>query len=389
MKRNLLIVLFLSIVIDIFAQGDKLVQRTAISVSGFVNTTFYVQDQLFTFGNGQNAQIVNSAFKNDKFIKGFDIRNTRLTANIITPEILKNWKTSATLEVDLFGGFNGKSAFAASQELFRLRMAYVDMVKGKLKLRVGQFWSPLFGNPTVSLSHVAFPLGYGSAGFLGWRFPGVFAYYDITKEHPVNFRLDASVQTGSWNETGDAPNLANPGNLGMPQFEIRFNVLTKSSNLYIVGHYDRKDVAPLDSNFTKQLTGQVIELGGKTKIGGLLIQGNIYTGVNMGHQFAALSQIQSVQEDLSSYGGWIQLGYDITKHWGIFGFYGFDNVDKDQALKSYTNPKTNHQLMCFMLKYTNDPLSIGAEFLNSKLTSGPQDVKTSGNQYSLSAMYKF
>ena len=166
--------------------------KISFNLSGFVSTTAFVQDQEFKFGNGQNAAYVNSNYDSGKLIKGFDVRNTRLTLNIKGPDVLKNWKSSAVFEVDLFGGFNGNSTFSASQQYLRIRMAYIDLTKGNFKLRLGQAWSPMFGNPTVSLSHLAFPLGYGSAGFLGWRYPGFQAFYTIAKDSPVNFRIDAS-----------------------------------------------------------------------------------------------------------------------------------------------------------------------------------------------------
>ena len=31
----------------------------------------------------------------------------------------------------------------------------------------------------VSVTHLAFPLGYGATGMIGWRFPGVFLYHDL------------------------------------------------------------------------------------------------------------------------------------------------------------------------------------------------------------------
>ncbi len=366
--------------------------KISVSLSGFVSTTAFVQDQDFRFGNGQNASFVNSDYEGDKLIKGFDIRNTRLTCSIKGPDVLKNWKSSAVFEVDLFGGFNGNSTFSASQQYFRIRLAYVDLLKGNFKLRIGQAWSPMFGNPTVSLSHLAFPLGYGSAGFLGWRYPGVQAFYSIAKDEPLNFRVDAALFSGSWNEPGTSPDFKNPGNLGFPQIEMKFNAFWKNSNLYVVGHFDKKELETIDKKENSALNGVAVELGGKTKIGGFLMQGNIYSGKNIGHQFGSITQLPAIKQDLSSSGGWFQLGYDLTQHWGIFGFIGFEYVDKDEALKAFPSPlvpRTKHQLVNFMVKYTAEPVSFGFEFMNSKLTLGSDDKEWNGNQLSASALYKF
>ena len=387
MKKYFSLLLLLFLVNLLFSQTTE--NKVSIKLNGFVSTTAFVQDQAFKFGNGQNASFVNSDYDSGKLIKGFDMRNTRLTCKINGPEILKGWKSSAVLETDLFGGYSGNSAFSASQQYFRIRLAFADLEKGNLKFRLGQAWSPMFGNPTISMSHIAFPLGYGSAGFLGWRFPGLQAFYSIAKDSPVNFRIDAAVFSGSWNEPGTSPDFINAGSLGFPQFEVRFNVLTKNSNLYVVGHFDKKDLAAIDNDEKSELDGMAVELGGKTKVGGFLFQGNIYTGKNIGHQFGSITQLPSIQQDLNSYGGWLQLGYDFSKNWSVFGFYGFENVDKDQALKAFANPRTKHNLMSFMLKYSAEPFSIGLEYLNSNLTFGEEDTEWNGNQFALSGLYKF
>lgn len=388
MKKTIFAALLFFVYAGIFAQTNS-DNKPVITLNGFISTTAFVQDQAFKFGNGQNASYVNTDYSDGKLIKGFDVRNTRLTCNIKGPEFGKSWKTSAVIETDLFGGFNGNSTFSASQQYFRIRLAYFDLAKGDFKLRIGQAWSPMFGNPTVSLSHLAFPLGYGSAGFLGWRFPGVQAFYSIAKDEPLNFRVDAALFSGSWNEPGTSPDFLNPGSLGFPQFELRLNMLSKNSNLYIVGHLDRKDLSKIDTSINSNLNGMALEIGGKTKISGFMVQGNFYLGQNIGHQFGSITQLPTIKQDLRSFGGWIQLGYELTPHWGVYGFYGFEKVDKDQALKAFSNPRTKHQLINMMLKYTAEPFSFGVEFLNSKLIQGSNDTEFDGNQISASALYKF
>ena len=65
--------------------------KPSFSLSGFVSATVFVQDQEFRFGNGQSASYVNSNFEGGKLIKGFDIRNTRLTATYRGPKVLGGW----------------------------------------------------------------------------------------------------------------------------------------------------------------------------------------------------------------------------------------------------------------------------------------------------------
>ena len=107
---------------------------------------------------------------------------------------------------------------------------------------LGQAWTPLFGNVPVSLSHIAFPLGYGSAGDVGWRFPGIYMYYKFDSNSSTHVGLDAAVFEGSWSGPGNNVNFGTAGNSGTPQFEVRLNLNSKISEgtdfkAYVVGHY--------------------------------------------------------------------------------------------------------------------------------------------------------
>ena len=74
----------------------------------------------------------------------------------------------------------------------RVRFAFVDLSNGRTTIRVGQFWAPLFGEVPVSLTHLAFPLGYGATGMVGRRYPGVFLYHDLTPGKPLSVQLQVA-----------------------------------------------------------------------------------------------------------------------------------------------------------------------------------------------------
>ena len=363
--------------------------KETIKIKGFISATAFMQDQSFKFGNGQNAEWVNSSYAEGKWINGFDIRNTRMTFIFNGPDLIKKWKMGGAMEFDFFGGYNGSSTFSAQQPMLRLRLAYMDFVHDNLRIRLGQAWTPMFGNVPVSLSHIAFPLGYGSAGFIGWRFPGVYSYYNLNdKDSPIQMSVDAALFNDSWNGTG-ATNFESAGNLGLPQFEMKFNVKAKNWSIYLVGHYDKKDFGSIDSKEHDYLDGIAGEVGAKIKLNKFLIQGNGYTGKNIGQQFGAMTQLQNEAKDLSSYGAWVQAGYELTQNWSVYAFYGFENVDKDQAKELFESPRTEHYLMIYMLKYSIGPTSLSIEYLNSKLIYGSLDEERKGNQISFSGMYKF
>jgi len=364
-----------------------------IKLKGFVSFTTFMQDQSFKFGNGQNAEWANPPeYTTNKWFSGFDVRNTRLTM-VFNGHKKKNqkWNFGGVLEMDFFGGYVGTSLFAAQMPMPRLRLAYMDMVHGNFRIRLGQAWTPMFGNVPVSLTHIAFPLGYGNAGFVGWRFPGIYLYMGLNgKESPVKIRMDFALFAGSWNGPGSNTNFLTGGNFGSPQTELKFNFIAKTWTVYVVGHFDKKNLAPVNvDNSNLKLTGLAAEAGAKFHSGGFLAQGNFYTGKNIGQQFGAITQVQDTALDLRSSGGWLQIGYTFNKKFGVYGFYGYEKVNHDDAVAVFASPRTKHNLYNFMLKYNLRKVAVSLEWMHSSLTYGTTDTNIQGNQISLSALYKF
>ncbi len=421
MKKFLLILFTFFFSTFIFAQNVNTGGHEKLTIKGFISVTLFGQNQSFSLGNGQDAQWAKGPeYTQNRWFYGGDVRNSRITLVYNGPKISGSWKLGGVLEFDAFGGFNGAGAFSSEQPIPRLRLAYVDLVHKNLTLRIGQAWTPLFGNVPVSLSHIAFPLGHGNAGKVGWRFPGIYFYYKFNSNgSSTQFGLDAALFEGSWSGPGNNVNFLNAGNAGTPQFELRLNLsskLSKTTSLkaYVVGHYDRKNLAgvnaPTSLDLTStasefpppishksieltslDLTGTAFEFGASLKSGGFLIHGNIYSGKNIGQQLGELMQIQPVKvnKDLSSVGFWVQLGYNFTKHWGIYGFYGLENVNKNQAKAIFSNPRLSHNLLDFMLRYETGPIGFGIELLHSKLTYGLTENTVDGTQIAFSTLYKF
>src|ERR1051325_3922960 len=71
-----------------------------LSFHGWINAPAFLQNQNFTFGNGQNAEFPNPPqTKTDRWFLDGDVRNTRLTMAFNGPK-LDNVKLNATLEGD-------------------------------------------------------------------------------------------------------------------------------------------------------------------------------------------------------------------------------------------------------------------------------------------------
>jgi hypothetical protein len=389
--------------------------KVGLVIRGFISASVWLQNQNFTFGNGQNTEWPAGAeFDEDKWFSGGDLRNTRLTLVFNGPKVgTGNWKLGGVLETDFFGGFTATGAFEDEQPKPRLRLAYADIGNGRTTIRIGQFWSPLFGFSAnaatsvvpVSTSHLAFPLGYGS-GMPGWRFPGIFLYQQLSpKDAKISSDFVAAVMAGSWDRcvggtvdgnctTGGANsniNSLSAGNAGWPQIEGRFNLSGKVDKgtwgVYVVGHFDQKDLSGANASTPDdKLDGWIGSFGAKFQIGGFLVQGEIYTSDAAGQQFTAITQFG----DFKSTGGWIQAGYDFTPNWGVYGFYALDDPDDDDTLAALGNAaRLKNQIISGMLRWKTGPYAIGLEYLHAELESGLAKVETEGDQIILSALYNF
>jgi len=376
------------------ATGNK----GSLTVKGFVVASLYAEDANFAFGSGQNAEFVSSEYSTDKYRIGADVRNTRLTLDWQGPNI-DDLKFAGLVELDLFGGFGTPvGAFVDEQPVPRLRLAYADITRGNTTYRIGQGWSPLFGNVPVSPAHVAFPLGYGAAGTVGWRYPGLFVYHNLSK----TTKLTLAVLRGSWSDAGESFGLG-AGESGFPQIEARLDFAAGPWNMYLVGHYDEKDcnyandAAP---NFnecgagysSKSLDGSAVEFGAKAAFGAFSVQGNVYQGTAIGQQFGQITQFG----DISGWGGWIQGSYKFNPTWSGNLFFGMEDPDDADVFDSGNSRLKSEQIAASVI-YSKGPYMFGVEWLNNNLTTGSRNSETGavtendleGNQLSFSAWYKF
>src|SRR5205823_9195659 len=193
----------------------------------YINATWFLKSGVFYgVGQGQSAECAAAAQPaTDRTFQGAEIRNTRINYTFAGPAVIGKWSPKAVLEADFFGAFGGTGGppFGDEQPQLRGRFAYVDLTNGRTTLRIGQFWSPMFGEVPVSLTHLAFPLGYGATGMVGWRFPGVFLYHDLRPGKPFTVQVQVAVMKGS-GQALSATDLIGSGEAsGKPQFEARFN----------------------------------------------------------------------------------------------------------------------------------------------------------------------
>lgn len=376
-------------------QEVRLGSDASLTIRGILSGTVFGQDAQFGLGNGQQAEFVSTEL--DGWWHGGDVRNTRLTLGFRGPAIGGGWRANATLEADFFGPFNGTGNFADEQPIPRLRMAYADLTNGKTTLRVGQAWSLTLGNIPVSTSHIGFPLGWGSGGFIGWRFPGIFLIQSLTPDTASSVRATLSVAAmrGSWVDE-PTPDQPSAGEAGTPQFEGALNLDGRLSGgtwgAYVVGHWDRKDlngVRPVGAPEPEEnnLDSWALEGGLRLQTGMLTLHGNAYTGRAMAHQFAHVIQFG----DIKGWGAWGQIGVDLTRRWGVWLYYGADNPDDDEV-RATQNTRLSSSLLVPMLRFKAGGYSLGLEWLYNKTdyaAAGGTTDERSGNQLLFSTRFDF
>jgi hypothetical protein len=376
-------------------QQVKLSEGSTLTISGFINSSLFNNRGLFDgFGQGQNAEWASAAsLAVDQGSFDGDIRNTRIRFDFAGQPVIGKWTPKATLEADFFGAFNGAPPFGDEQPQLRARHAFVDLTNGRTTLRIGQFWSPMFGEVPVSLTHIAFPLGYGATGMVGWRFPGVFLYHDLTPGKPLTIQVQVAVMKGSGPIVTSG--IGSGEASAVPQFETRFNFAKKLGsanwNGYVVFHEDNKDLNGVGVQ-GGNLNGWGFETGHAVTSGKVTVHGNYYYGKNLGQQFAHITQgagapATSPQGSIQGWGAWAQAGYEFTPRWSFWFYYGMDQPDASKYLQ------TNGAVLPRQLSHDTDGLirfragryAVGLEFFRA-VTRWNVGVRTA-DQYALSVLY--
>ena len=384
-------------------QVVKFGEGQTLTISGFVSATMFNDRGLFSsFGQGQNAEIAACPVPipgctgqpgvNQGIFDG-DVRNTRINFTFNAAPVLGKWAPRATIEADFFGAFNGVPPFGDEQSQFRIRHAFVDVSNGRTTLRIGQYWAPLFGETgsfiPVSLAHIAFPVGLG-ASMIGWRFPGVFLFHDLTPASPLKLQLEVAALKGSGVAASlrDTTNVIGSGEAsGLPQVETRLNAARKfgtaSWNGFVAYHLDWKDINGTGVPGSK-ITNWGVETGQYIAVSSFTLHGSFYYGKGLGSQFGMITQFQP---QIRGWGAWAQAGYDFTSHWSVWADYGIDQPDYARFNRE-TAGTLGRQLThtgSALLRFRAGRYAAGLEYFRN-VTRWSTGV-TSADQYALSVLY--
>ena len=372
-------------------QSVHLSSGDTLTISGFVSATLYTNRAMFGgFGQGQNAEwAAQSAQPTDPTFTDGEIRNTRIRFGFNGSPALGEWAPRAVMETDFFAPPDLPPPFQDEQPRMRLRLAYADLTNGRTTVRLGQNWAPFFGEVPVSLSHIAFPLGYGSAGMVGWRFPGVFVYQELTRGSPVATQLQLAAMKGSGPAHAgvDAANNIGTGEASaLPQLEARLNLSSKTKDMawtgYAVGHADWIDTTGTGAN-GQDMSAWGLEAGGSIAPRRLTLHGNVYVGRALGAQFGHITQ----QGNVRGWGAWAQAGYDFTPHWSVWAFYGGEQPDANRFRRDtgLTLARQQSHVSSALVRFRAGRYALGLEYFraDTRWLTGPRTAE----QYALSATY--
>jgi predicted porin len=303
--------------------------------------------------------------------------------------------------MDFFGGFNGTGPYSQQQPTPRLRQAYMDLANASTgtTFRIGQMWDLMFPLEYVpqSLSHIAFPLGYGT-GMIGWRYPGIMVMQELNHgSEGVKWRFDLGVFEGSWNGPGLTTNYLTAGNAGFkPQVEAR--ITAKGSNWQVFGstHYSKLDLHGVDGQTVTPIKSNIkstaYEVGGMWMPGNFIVKGAVYTGTAIAQIFGDLSQFGDIKDK----GGFLQVGYKFTPNWSLYGTLAASKPNENDVLRwraANAPGLLKNRQQALSLQYTAGAYDFSVEWLHSNLDSttanGLGRQKTSANEVTLNGNYRF
>ena len=371
----------------------------SVAFHGFIDATAFSQTKSFTFGNGQNAEYPIPGSSGT--LSGVDVRNTRFLFDLTGAQVAGDWTGGAHLEMDFFGGDNGTGGYSVEQPLPRLRQGYMVLSNPTTgsTIRIGQQWDLMFPleNLPDSLSHIAFPLGYG-AGVIGWRFPGIVWLQDLNhgSTGPL-WQFDLGAFEGTWDGPGSNINYLSAGNAGFrPQVEAKVEVAQKGDwLLFAAAHYSEIDLAGVGGTeptpIKRTFSSDAYELGGAWTPGSWVLKAVLYAGQGIGEIFGDLSQFGDIKDT----GGYAQLGYKFTPNWSANFIYATSMPNERDVVNWLGNGSTGllkSRQPAANVQYTIGPFAYSLEYIHDILdttTNGTNRSTTSGNQVNLSAMYKF
>jgi hypothetical protein len=306
----------------------------------------------------------------------------------------------------------------------------------------------------VSVGHIANPVTY-AAGTVGFRHPGFSIYHRLDLGDDMKLELGLQISRAAWsnaanpgsqtigtpvtngvNGTVQSTNqfsnqLVDAGTAsGLPAIEARA-LFTKGKllELFLAGHWSNVDPSGWGLASNSSLTGAAApkcradaptvgasgvatstgyagagcsdyqvysaNVGVRVAAEGFTFTGHAYMGQNLSPLLGQLVQYTTdYAGDVSEWGGWAQLGYDITPELSVWGLIGTEQLD-DAGAKRNSLALLQNTVSQGMIRYMTGGMAIGFEFTHwhtrSRASYNPQLGNTfwDANQGMLSMFYFF
>jgi len=376
------------------------------ALHGFVSMSACSQDGAYQLSECQQSLMALAEPAADSNSLAFDVRQSRFNFSVKGPQVFAGATPTAVLEIDFFQGFGG-GAFGDVSLLNRLRLAYSELNWGNHRLAFGQLNDLIFAMAPVSLSHIAFPLGY-ETGNIGWRRPGIWGFHKLAASPDLNLELAWMVGRSQWNDaaTGIGANAPNqPGGInqgeasGTPALEGRVTATyQKLLNVWVAGHWNKVDLNGVGTGGGDEVTVQAVNGGAKLTFGPATVAATAFTGKNVGPLIGNLVQfnLRPGNDDVSAWGYWAQAGFNFTKELSAWAFYGQQKPDEADA-KAAQMARLENKTTNVILQYRDGGYGVSAEWINFKTTNATYDGtgaftasdEASVNQYIATATYFF
>ena len=389
------------------------------ALHGLVGTSVYVQDTPAFVLNGQGPLLALSK-PGGGFTTGADIRTSRFNFSVAGPKVFGGATPKAVLEIDLFG-LNSPGGFGEVSVYERVRLAYAELNWGGHDiLRFGQDHELIFAMIPEGMGHMAFPATYFN-GLIGWREPGIGYFHNI----PVGpGKLELAVQAikSDWeNPTDFGEPTTQDLNVDYGQLsgwvggEARVKYTSELLTAYVAGHYNHVEGTHAGDLFPPPAATAIPNrnwdvlagvIGARLNLPfGLWALVSAYAGKNLGPLLG--TQLQFVTtNDVSEWGGWAQLGYNITSHLNISAVGGTSRPSEGDLVASLDRSTTasarvQSNMIGGMVRYQDGGFAIGPEFyhVNEKQVNGLDQGANAGagatngnldvNQFMLTGMYFF
>ena len=360
------------------------------ALHGFVSMSAAYQQGQFILSEGQQSLGSATAASpvHDKDSLTFDVRQSRFNFSVKGPQVLAGATPSAVMELDFMQGF-GNGNFGDVSLLNRLRTAYSELDWGANRLQFGQQNDLVFAMAPVSLSHIAFPLGYFT-GNIGWRRPGVFGYHTLAINSDLKLEGAWEVGRSQWADSaacvvgpvaalpagtttcsgvGGAASAAPGGiNLGeasaSPAVEGRVTLsYAKLATGFVAAHWNNVDLTGYGAQGGGQInpatssthTLKVLAYNAGAKLTlplpsdlvlSLAATGfygyNIYpltanftTGASPTTAAGGTFRVGLDGQDITTWGYWAQAGLNLSKEFSLWGFYGQQKLDQKRLVRSF------------------------------------------------------